>query len=333
MFWKSGWECGAKGSLSHSLRYFYISFVEPDQGLCHFTIVGSLDGQHFVYYGSNTKKMLPQVSWIKEVEKEYPQYWIRETQEARVAELVFRENTNTTMKRYNQTGGFHTWQGMYGCELRREGTTGGYRQYGFDGRDFIAFDMDTRTWTAAEAQAQLSKRKWDAEGAWNQRRRFYLKSVCIEWLGKEGRADYGNMETLICRADGFYPKDIEVVWTRDSEVWDQETLRGLIAPNSDGTYHIWISTKVDPKDKGRFWCRVDHASLKNPVDLAVEESYDCLPVGSDCTGIQLARRAGDRDQATILALEQRSFGPHWQAEKSNWKGIEAGLGIWDCGKR
>uniref|UniRef100_A0A8D0C5X9 Ig-like domain-containing protein n=1 Tax=Salvator merianae TaxID=96440 RepID=A0A8D0C5X9_SALMN len=263
-----------QSSLSHSLRYFYISFVEPDQGLCHFTIVGSLDGQHFVYYGSNTKKMLPQVSWIKEVEKEYPQYWIRETQEARVAELVFRENTNTTMKRYNQTGGFHTWQGMYGCELRREGTTGGYRQYGFDGRDFIAFDMDTRTWTAAEAQAQLSKRKWDAEGAWNQRRRFYLKSVCIEWLrGKEG-ADYGNMETLICRADGFYPKDIEVVWTRDSEVWDQETLRGLIAPNSDGTYHIWISTKVDPKDKGRFWCRVDHASLKNPVDLAVEEVYN-----------------------------------------------------------
>uniref|UniRef100_A0A8D0BY66 Ig-like domain-containing protein n=1 Tax=Salvator merianae TaxID=96440 RepID=A0A8D0BY66_SALMN len=263
-------------SLSHSLRYFYISFVEPDQGLCHFTIVGSLDGQHFVYYGSNTKKMLPQVSWIKEVEKEYPQYWIRETQEARVAELVFRENTNTTMKRYNQTGGFHTWQGMYGCELRREGTTGGYRQYGFDGRDFIAFDMDTRTWTAAEAQAQLSKRKWDAEGAWNQRRRFYLKSTLLRREPPEmkvtSRADYGNMETLICRADGFYPKDIEVVWTRDSEVWDQETLRGLIAPNSDGTYHIWISTKVDPKDKGRFWCRVDHASLKNPVDLAVEEA-------------------------------------------------------------
>uniref|UniRef100_A0A8D0B3Z8 Ig-like domain-containing protein n=1 Tax=Salvator merianae TaxID=96440 RepID=A0A8D0B3Z8_SALMN len=167
---------------------------------------------------------------------------------------------------------------MCGCELREDGSKGGHWQFAYDGRDFLAFDKETLTWTAADAQAQVTKRKWDAGKADNCRiaeRNLFLFAESPE-MKVTSRADYGNIETLICRADGFYPKYIETVWIRDGEVWEQETLRGLVAPNSDGTYHTWISTKINPKDKGRFQCRVDHASWKDPVDFAVEEPVNIL---------------------------------------------------------
>uniref|UniRef100_A0A8D0BDX1 Ig-like domain-containing protein n=1 Tax=Salvator merianae TaxID=96440 RepID=A0A8D0BDX1_SALMN len=234
--------------------------------------------------------MLPQASWIKEVDKEDPQYWHRNALHAQGSELAFRDNINIAMNRYNQTGGLHIVQRMCGCELRGDGSKRGFYQDAYDGRDFIAFDKETLTWTAADAQAQMTKRKWDALRAFNQYMKSYLEEECIESLKKylqfgngmllkkeppevkvTSRADYDNIEILICRADGFYPKDIEVVWTGDEKVWEQETLRGFVVPNSDGTYHTWISTKIDPKDKDRFRCRVDHASWKDPVDFAVKE--------------------------------------------------------------
>uniref|UniRef100_A0A8D0CCK5 MHC class I-like antigen recognition-like domain-containing protein n=1 Tax=Salvator merianae TaxID=96440 RepID=A0A8D0CCK5_SALMN len=70
-----------------------------------FVIVGYVDGQPFVHYDSNTKKMFPQVSWIKEVEKEDPHYWDVNTLNALGAELTFRKDIDILRNRYNQTGG------------------------------------------------------------------------------------------------------------------------------------------------------------------------------------------------------------------------------------
>ncbi|NXJ87096.1 HMR1 protein, partial [Trogon melanurus] len=39
----------------------------------------------------------------------------------------------------------HTWQRMAGCELLEDGSTRGFDQHAYDGRDFIAFDKDTMT--------------------------------------------------------------------------------------------------------------------------------------------------------------------------------------------
>ncbi|NXC38614.1 HMR1 protein, partial [Penelope pileata] len=39
----------------------------------------------------------------------------------------------------------HTWQNVVGCDILEDGAISGYDQYGYDGRDFITFDMDTMT--------------------------------------------------------------------------------------------------------------------------------------------------------------------------------------------
>nr|XP_034963743.1 major histocompatibility complex class I-related gene protein-like isoform X2 [Zootoca vivipara] len=234
--------------------------------------------------------MLPHVPWIREVEKEDPQYWHKETRILQGTELDFRGNLQTLLNRYNQSGGIHTFQRMVGCELSSDGRKGGHDQGSYDGRDFIAFDKETLTWTAVDTGAQVTKRKWDAELVQNQYLKAYLEEECIEWLqryldyGKETllrteapvvkvtrKADYDSQETLVCQIHGFYPKEIDANWVKDGEVWQEGTSRGLVAPNSDGTYYVLLSVKIEPEERDRFRCRVEHDSLEKPLDVAWEK--------------------------------------------------------------
>lgn len=73
---------------------------------------------------------------------------------------------------------------MFSCELSQDGQKGGRSQYAYDGRDFLAFDMETLTWTAASAKAEVTKRNWDHNLPRSQRQKVYLEETCIEWLQK-----------------------------------------------------------------------------------------------------------------------------------------------------
>ncbi|XP_062825518.1 H-2 class I histocompatibility antigen, Q9 alpha chain isoform X2 [Anolis carolinensis] len=281
---------GSSGSSSHSLRYVYTSVSEPGQQEPQFFSVGYVDDQEFVSYDSKAKRRFPAVPWIRKVEEDDPEYWEQGSQLVWSAEQVFRMDLENVARYYNQSGGAHILQYMYGCELRKDGSKGGYDQLAYDGRDYISFDKETLTYTAADAPAQNTKRKWEAEPAIAQRNKAYLEDICIEWLqryldyGKETllrtevpevkvtrKEDYDGMETLICRVGGFYPKEIDITWTRDGEVWMQDVFHGLVSPNSDGTYYTWRSVTVDPKERERYKCHVEHDGLPNPVDVAWEE--------------------------------------------------------------
>ncbi|NXJ86794.1 HMR1 protein, partial [Trogon melanurus] len=115
----------------------------------------------------------------------------------------------------------HAWQRMAGCELLEDGSTRGFDQYVCDGRDFIAFDKDTMTFTAADWGAQITKRKWEEDGAAAEELKHYLENICNEGLRKfvsygraalerkgeepptvrvSGREDAEGTLTLSCRA-------------------------------------------------------------------------------------------------------------------------------------
>ncbi|XP_026547167.1 BOLA class I histocompatibility antigen, alpha chain BL3-6-like [Notechis scutatus] len=181
---------------------------------------------------------------------------------------------------------------MCGCELHANRSKGGFMQFGYEGKTFIMFDKDTLTWVAPVPQAQISKRKLDAIPGYNQRKKAYLEETCIEWLekylsyGKEtllraeppeatlerGKTEVEDgMEMHICRLDGFYPREIDAFWTRDGEVWEEETFHKSVAPNADGTYHYWLSIWIDPKERSRYRCHVEHDGLPEPLDLALKE--------------------------------------------------------------
>ncbi|XP_039206223.1 patr class I histocompatibility antigen, B-2 alpha chain-like [Crotalus tigris] len=280
-----------QGASSHSMKYFYSFISEPSQGLPQFVSVGYVDGQVFAYYDSNSQREQPRVSWMEEVGKDDPQYWDRNTQISRGTEEAFRRNLETLRRRYNQNESFHIIQWMYGCELYADGRKGGFDHYGYDGRTFITFDKERLTWVALQPEAQITQRKVDAIPGLNQRKKAYLEEECIEWLekhlsyGKEtllrteipvvtmsSRTELDDgMQIRVCRLDGFYPREIEASWTRDGEVWLQDTFRGSVAPNADGTFHAWLSIQIDPKERGRYRCHVEHDSLQEPLDVVLKD--------------------------------------------------------------
>ncbi|KAL8213478.1 UNVERIFIED_CONTAM: hypothetical protein K2H54_065979, partial [Gekko kuhli] len=205
--------------------------------------------------------------------------------------------------------GFHALQFMYGCEVGLDGQLSrGDMQYAYDGEDFLAFDRETLTWTASPPQAEETKRRWDPNIPYNQRTKDYLEEECVEWLRRylgysndtlqrteapmprvARKKGHDGQETLFCQLYGFYPKEIEVAWMKDGEDQRTETWTGGVVPNSDGTYHTWLSIEVDPKEKGHYRCRVGHDSLLEPLDLAWEEpASNLLLIVGVVVGVVLA---------------------------------------------
>ncbi|XP_039188198.1 zinc-alpha-2-glycoprotein-like [Crotalus tigris] len=268
------------GSPSHSLRYFYLHLPEPNQGRSQFFIRSYLDDQSTARFDSLTRKMEPLVPWMEEGDKE----------NFLSPEWVFRADLEKLTKLDHPAGGLHTWQVVLGCEIMEDRSQGGFFRYGYDGMDFISFDKETLTWVPAQPKAQKLKEKWEDDPGWSQSNKDFLEEPCIEWLqrylsyrteslqrieppvGKVTRKKVDDrLEVLICQAFGFYPKQIQATWTRDGEVCQYETLPRNVAPNSDGTYYVWLSIEINPKERDRFRCRLEHQGFQEPLVLALEE--------------------------------------------------------------
>ncbi|XP_065420046.1 HLA class I histocompatibility antigen, A alpha chain-like isoform X2 [Chrysemys picta bellii] len=176
--------------------------------------------------------------------------------------------------------GFHTLQVMYGCELRSDGSKGGYFQYAYDGNDFVSFDKDQETWVAADDAARITKQKWDADRSIAQGLRAYLEGTCIEWLGKyleygketlqrreplrvhvSDRPSWDGLTTLSCRVHGFYPRNVAVVWLKKGVAVPWETLQWGVLPSGDGTYQTRATIEIDPSSETDYTCCVEHPSL------------------------------------------------------------------------
>ncbi|KAM3844396.1 major histocompatibility complex class I-related gene protein-like isoform 2-T2 [Vipera latastei] len=280
------------GASSHSVKFLITFISEPSQGQPQFVIVGYMDSQVFVHYDSNSRRVEPRASWMEKV-KEDPQYWDIVTQISRGGEDLFREELKILSLGYNQSEGLHTWQLTVNSELQADGSNTGFWQYAYDGRTFLTFVKETLTWVASNPQAQITKRKLDAIPGHNQRYKAFLEEECIEWLekylsyGKEAllrteppevtvsirtKEVEDGMETHVCRLHGFYPREIDASWRRDGEVWLQDTFRGSVAPNADGTFYTWLSIQIDPQERGRYRCHVEHNGLPEPLDVALEAS-------------------------------------------------------------
>ncbi|XP_059727601.1 class I histocompatibility antigen, F10 alpha chain-like isoform X1 [Haemorhous mexicanus] len=276
---------GGATKVLHSLHYLTVAVSEPSPGIPQYMDIGFVDGIPFTRYDSERGRKVPLTQWMKDGAE--PGYWERETQSSVKNQHTDARNLETLRERYNQSRGLHTRLRVYGCDLLSDGSIRGSHRNGYDGRDFISFDLESGRFMAADNGAEITRRRWEQEGV-AEARTNYLKHECPEWLRKyvgygqkelerkeppdvhvSGREEHGTL-ILSCHAYGFYPSTIAVSWMKGGETLDQETERGGIVPNSDGTFYTWARIEALLEEREQYRCRVEHPGMPEPGIFAWE---------------------------------------------------------------
>ncbi|XP_073498154.1 major histocompatibility complex class I-related gene protein-like [Phyllobates terribilis] len=271
----------AVGSDSHSLTYYTNGVSAPGYGLPEYSIAGYLDDQQTEIYTSDARSRVPVAQWMKENEKH--EYWERWTHFSKGDEALFKHEVKLWKKIFNHTGDFHFLQVMTSCELRDDGSTIGYKQYRYDGEEFVYFDTTTGTFIPSMAEARIITQKWNRQDLrMREITKIYMENECTERLKrfieyrkedlerrvrpqvKVSSQEKGDTMKLHCQVYGFYPRAVDVKWMNgEDEVHSYETTHVL--PNPDGTYQIRVSAEVTPKEGDSYSCYVDHSSLEEPL--------------------------------------------------------------------
>ncbi|XP_027602304.1 class I histocompatibility antigen, F10 alpha chain-like isoform X2 [Pipra filicauda] len=279
---------GGQPEVLHSLRYLTVAVTEPSLRIPQYLSMGYVDGIPITRYSSERGRKEPLTLWMAAGAE--PGYWDRGTQINEGNQLIAAKNLERVGGWYNWSGGLHTRQRLYGCDLLSDGSVRRTLRIGYDGQDFISFSPETGTFVAADGAAQITQRKWKSEGY--EALQHELAQSCAEWLQKYVRYGREALErkeppdvhvswkeehgilTLSCHAYGFYPGMIGINWLKGDELRDQETEWGGIVPNSNGTFYSWARIEALPGEREQYRCRVEHAGMPEPGIFAWEpESF------------------------------------------------------------
>ncbi|XP_054640126.1 H-2 class I histocompatibility antigen, Q9 alpha chain-like [Dunckerocampus dactyliophorus] len=245
----------------HSLKYFHTASSQVPN-FPEFVSVGYVDEVQIVHYDSNSRKTEAKQDWMNQITAEDPHYWQRETEINVASEHINKNAIEILKKRFNQTGGVHIFQWMYGCEWDDEtDEVTGWCQTSYDGEDFLSLDMKTWTYTAAKHQAVPSKRNWEHDKAHLDYQKYYYTEYCPTYLKKF--VNYGRdvlMRTELpevyllqktasspvsCLATGFYPDRADLFWRKDGEELHEDVEHGEILLNHDGTFQMSSNLKAE----------------------------------------------------------------------------------------
>ncbi|XP_044190930.1 major histocompatibility complex class I-related gene protein-like isoform X2 [Thunnus albacares] len=309
-------------AVTHSLKYFYTGSSQVPN-FPEYVSVGMVDEAQISYCDSNTKRNEPKQDWMSRVTADDPHYWERNTQICVGNQPSFKANIETAKQRFNQTGGIHIYQVMYGCEWDDEtGEVNGFIQLGYDGEDFIVLDLRTETWIAPKPQAVITKHKWDHNRAQTVQFKHYLTQECPDWIKKY--VNYGKsslMRTELpsvsllqktpsspvsCHATGFYPPRAALFWRKDGEEFHEDVENGEILPNHDGSFQMSADldlSSVKPEDWRKYDCVFQLSGVKDDIITKLDKAV--IRTNEGKTGIRSA--GGSSGSLWVLSLELLSY--------------------------
>ncbi|XP_062292064.1 major histocompatibility complex class I-related gene protein-like [Scomber scombrus] len=286
-------------SVKHSLKFF-LTASSGVKNFPDYLAVGLVDEVLILYWDSIRRKTEAKEDWSQKVLDNDPQLLELYTQECLLSQYKYTAKIEILKKQLNQTGDVHIFQLMFGCEWDDEnGEKNGFVQYGYDGEDFIAFDLKTLTWIAPKPEAVITKHKRDRDRPNNERWKYFLTEHCPTLV--KTYLDYGKSSLLrtelpsvsllqktpsspvSCFATGFYPDRAEIFWRKDGEELHENVELGEILPNHDGSFQMSVDlnlSSVTPEDWRRYECVFHLSVVKDEIitklDKAVIKS-NCVP--------------------------------------------------------
>ncbi|KAG7233851.1 hypothetical protein INR49_006483 [Caranx melampygus] len=220
-------------TVEHSLRfYFTISSGLPN--IPDYMGVGNVDGVEVVYCDSSMETPEARQDWVIKFIVSEQEDWERITGYSINYEQQLRGDAASFKQQSNQTEGLHIIQQIVSSEWDNETEkVDGFLQYGYNGDDFLSFDLQTLTWIAANPQAETIKQQWDGNTARSQTWKNYLDNVIPYFLQKAVKFGSGFLQRTVppsvsllqktpsspvsCHATGFYPHRALLFWTKDGE--------------------------------------------------------------------------------------------------------------------
>ncbi|XP_051745353.1 major histocompatibility complex class I-related gene protein-like isoform X1 [Ctenopharyngodon idella] len=249
----------------HSLKYFYTS-VSGDE---KFAATGLVDDVQFMYFDINTKKASPKTEWMRENKES--DFWDSQTYSL-IEQHHWILNTIWT-----ESAGEHTYQITYGCEWNDEtGKTNVFRQYGYDGEDFLFLDLKRDEWISPMKQGFRTQERCNNETIRLSHWKNYLKMDCIDTLKKLLQLGKSSLEKtvspqvsllqknssspVLCHVTVFYPSDITITWMRNGQELYKNVKVGKLLPNEDGTFQKIVTLQTEPDEwrNNEFSCVVEH---------------------------------------------------------------------------
>ncbi|XP_036001707.1 major histocompatibility complex class I-related gene protein-like [Fundulus heteroclitus] len=275
-------EIHSTAAVTHTLKHFYTTSSQVTN-FPQFVAVGLVDDVQIDYYDSNTQRCEPKQNWMKDVVD--PQYWEMKTGSCLCAQWTFKADMEIAKQCFNQTEGVHIFQRMYGCEWNDETEeVTGYEQYGYDGEDWIKWNVKVNRWIAAKQQAEITTNQWNNDRVELARKNNYLNQECPAWLKKfvdSGRSSLMRTDLpsvsflqksfsspVSCHATGFYPNRAEMFWRKDGEEVHDGVVKGEILPNNDGTFQMSVDinlSSVAPEDWSKYECVFQLSGVKEEI--------------------------------------------------------------------
>ncbi|XP_042292075.1 major histocompatibility complex class I-related gene protein-like [Thunnus maccoyii] len=278
-------------SVKHSLKFFF-TMSSGVKNFPDFVVVGMVDEVQWVYCDSIINTVEGKQDWSQKMFEDDPQHLEWYTQKCLLHQHKYKAHADILKQQLNQTEGVHIFQMMDGCEWDDEtGEANGFAQYGYDGEDFLAFDLKTLTWIALKPQAVITKHKRNKDRALNERWNYFLTQQCPELLkkyldlGKSSllRTEFPSVSLLqktpsspvSCHATGFYPHRAEMFWRKDGEELHEDVEHGEILPNHDGSFQMSVDlnlSSVTPEDWRRYECVFHLSGAKNDIVTKLDKA-------------------------------------------------------------
>ncbi|XP_026204509.1 major histocompatibility complex class I-related gene protein-like [Anabas testudineus] len=306
-------------AVKHSMR-FYFTLCSGLPNLPEFTIVADFEEVRMGYYDSSMKAPEARHDWLRKLMEEDPEHWERIVLDSMRYQQLLQGETEGFKQNSSQTAGVHITQQVLGCEWDEESDrVDGWKQYGYNGEDFITFNLQTETWIAANPRAEATKQEWDRNGANNGFWKSFLTNVCPTWM--KMYLKYADMflqrtappsvsllqktpsSPVSCHATGFYPDRASMFWRKDGEEIHEDVDHGEILPNHDGTFQMSVDlniSSVKPENWSMYDCVFQISGVKKDVITKLDKAEIRTNWGK--TGRTVERNVSHTIISVVVAL-------------------------------